>query len=1259
MAQSVLFDTLPYTSRKHVFRNREETENSNVLVFKNSRIGIGTQEPEENYRVTISGNTVIRGTLTADILSFTASNQNHITIDNLGTKESLNIIQRGYDPFITFRSNESEIVNIIDGNGNIGIGTSIAYQPLIVNGKIVVEDILLTGESIYQTRFQLPPIRETFIVSERADIDFMVSINGLYAASNDDVEVYLNGYKLAYYNSNQLDYTVSFSNEYEPPKSYFNITLTSIARAGDVIDITIWPTTLDNVQEGGTLGGYSTQSIYSYWNRALDKSVYYTSGNVGVGTNKPLYAMDVRGISYADRFKGDGSLLSNVPGFTIQENRSMFYLNGNIGIGTTYAREKLHVQGSVYIDKTLYTSNLVVFINSNITTNYIYDIVSIDTSNYGSGISINNYGSNFAFYVSQNDNIDIAAFYYNETSNAALYIGSNGNIGIGTNQPLYNLHVVGNSFMGGSLILDNENINIGTGTVTASSFLGTATQVSQNLIRGSYLTGDNYNGSVAVTWEVDADSANTPSKIVVRDASGDFSAGTITANLTGTATQVSQNLIRGFYLTGDNYNGSVAITWGVDATTTSEPDKIVARDALGTIYASNIAIGTTEYQLGKLVVDGNIVPSACNVYDLGTSNLRFRDIYLSGNSIDLGGTRITRDETTKGINIIDEVGNFVNTNVSTLYASNIYNQGNLGIGTTTIRQTVDIIGNTIISGNLGVGTENPLYTLHINGTLSIGSNYTDEHRIKGSVYQEITSSNTTHIANTLNYSILSDVLTESRVQKGIYYNFDNHAIKPNANTMNVYGLQSDINNAIITTDTASLNQAFGLYSRIYNYASNDTYRTITNAQGTRNLIENVRNGIITNAYGNFNSITNTSDGSIANTYGTYNSITNSKSGILSDIKALYNVVNNASNGTITTMHGIHNSLTNSDGEIQNIYGNRTEITNNLGTVDNLYGNYTAIVTDNNDNDNSVVYGNYISINTTSSFLNNPTFGLYIEYTDFDTISKKYGIYSLDEKYNTFTGNVGIGLGYDVDPVEKLHVKGNALISGNVGIGTTNPVAILDISAGTTTKAPVNIRTGTLLTTSNEGSIEFNGVNMYHTISATTGRSIIETPYFYVVPTAGITLDNSISALNIFNRGFNVLPHTYEFMGQCYLSRIAGELAHTIDFILGGNATIDTDGLSYSLSICNSTSDVIPPNSTNMYTYWRTTTSSTITNSISSPTEYTLIKFNGIVRFSAIGQFTPQIQYSAAPGGTTIVSKNSYIKIYPLGARTVEYQGQWI
>jgi len=53
------------------------------------------------------------------------------------------------------------------------------------------------------------------------------------------------------------------------------------------------------------------------------------------------------------------------------------------------------------------------------------------------------------------------------------------------------------------------------------------------LTAGTYLSGTAYNGSAAQTWTVDATSANTASKVVARDASGNFSAGTITAALTG------------------------------------------------------------------------------------------------------------------------------------------------------------------------------------------------------------------------------------------------------------------------------------------------------------------------------------------------------------------------------------------------------------------------------------------------------------------------------------------------------------------------------------------------------------------------------------------------------------------------------------------------------------------------------------------------------------------------------------------------------
>jgi len=61
---------------------------------------------------------------------------------------------------------------------------------------------------------------------------------------------------------------------------------------------------------------------------------------------------------------------------------------------------------------------------------------------------------------------------------------------------------------------------------------GVITQINTNA--GSHLTGGASSGVVSLN--VDATSSNTASKLVVRDASGNFSAGTITANLTGDVT---------------------------------------------------------------------------------------------------------------------------------------------------------------------------------------------------------------------------------------------------------------------------------------------------------------------------------------------------------------------------------------------------------------------------------------------------------------------------------------------------------------------------------------------------------------------------------------------------------------------------------------------------------------------------------------------------------------------------------------------------
>ncbi len=184
------------------------------------------------------------------------------------------------------------------------------------------------------------------------------------------------------------------------------------------------------------------------------------------------------------------------------------------------------------------------------------------------------------------------------------------------------------------------------GSQVSGNISGSAGSVANALTLGTYLTGTSFNGSAAVTATVDATSANTASKVVARDSSGNFSAGTITATLNGTATSTASatnlsggaanqiayqsaanttafatapsasnqvlnwngsaftwsagtisgvplgsnlnSLTAGTYLTGTAYNGSAAQTWSVNAASANTASTVVARDASGNFSASTI-----------------------------------------------------------------------------------------------------------------------------------------------------------------------------------------------------------------------------------------------------------------------------------------------------------------------------------------------------------------------------------------------------------------------------------------------------------------------------------------------------------------------------------------------------------------------------------------------------------------------------------------------------------------------------------------------
>lgn len=178
--------------------------------------------------------------------------------------------------------------------------------------------------------------------------------------------------------------------------------------------------------------------------------------------------------------------------------------------------------------------------------------------------------------------------------------------------------VFANSFVGNS---DSATKLQSSRTINGVLFNGTANiiipaqNVNQTLTRGNYLTGSNFNGSSATTWAVDASVANIANKVVARDSSGNFSANTVSASLAGNAATATRlrtartingvvfdgsanieisaifapnSISPGNYINGLVFNGAVATSWSVDASSTNIANKVVARDSGGNFSAGTI-----------------------------------------------------------------------------------------------------------------------------------------------------------------------------------------------------------------------------------------------------------------------------------------------------------------------------------------------------------------------------------------------------------------------------------------------------------------------------------------------------------------------------------------------------------------------------------------------------------------------------------------------------------------------------------------------
>jgi len=301
---------------------------------------------------------------------------------------------------------------------------------------------------------------------------------------------------------------------------------------------------------------------------------------VGIGTTNPSVKFEVVGNTNiigtleASSYTLNGSPLidASIEFFAFATNNVDIYrLPGNIGIGTSVFTEKLTVLGNVSagqfistvtsgtapltVTSTTQVINLnasllagksapagdivgttdnQVLTNKTLTSPVISSIVNGAFTSTVPSVNGTLVSTGSTATVTSNMIADLNIVNADVATNAGITYGKlsltnsivNADIAVGAGITYGKLSLTGS--------ITNADIATGAGIsvskLSASTISGIA--LGSNLATltfGTYLTGTSYNGSTAVTIATNATSANTASTIVARDASGDFTAGTITA----------------------------------------------------------------------------------------------------------------------------------------------------------------------------------------------------------------------------------------------------------------------------------------------------------------------------------------------------------------------------------------------------------------------------------------------------------------------------------------------------------------------------------------------------------------------------------------------------------------------------------------------------------------------------------------------------------------------------------------------------------